>query len=88
MTDVGQVVALRRSGLLQICIELLTSHHDDGTGIYAGCGGLIEVCPARRNGRKVIAAAGLNPAKFELSTLLERCSYVRHEQIGSVAWPS
>lgn len=26
-----RVLALRRSGLLQICVELLARHHDDGT---------------------------------------------------------
>jgi len=77
-----KVVGLRRSGLLQLSVELLSRHHDDGTGTCAGCGVPLALCVPRRNSGKVIAAAGLDPTKFDSATLLDGCAYVRAELTG------
>lgn len=80
--SVNQVLGLRRSGLLRICVELLAWHHDDGTGGCAGCRAPLASCVPRRNSWKVIAAAGLDPAKFDTATVLDGCRYVRAELAG------
>lgn len=73
---------LRRSGLVQLCVELLASHFDDGTGHCAGCGQRIAACAVRRNVRRVLAAAGLRPDRFDIASVVDRCAYVRHEILG------
>jgi len=80
--NLNQVLGLRRSGLLQVCIELLAHHRDDGSGGCARCGAPLAACVPRRNSMKVIASAGLDPVKFDTATLLDGCAYVRPELAG------
>jgi polyferredoxin len=65
------------AGMLDLCVEVLAEHQDDGTGTCAGCGHRLASCSARRNCINVLRRAGYNPAKFDSAALLGETAYIR-----------
>lgn len=65
------------AGLLDLCVQVLAEHHDDGTGACAGCRRRLTECSARRNCTTVLRRAGYDPAKFDTAALLNETAYVR-----------
>jgi hypothetical protein len=63
--DDRESAQLRRSAMVEICAQVYQLHRDDGAGRCAHCTLPLTWCVPRRNAAKVLAAAGLDPNKFD-----------------------
>lgn len=71
------VPGLRGSAMLEVCVDLYVAHHDDGVGRCHRCGVPLMACVPRRNAAKVLSAAGLDPVRFDTTSMWDRSAYVR-----------
>lgn len=65
------------AGLIDLCVQVLAEHHDDGTGTCVACRRRLDLCSARRNCTNVLRRAGYDPAKFDTTALLGETAYIR-----------